>query len=121
MVNAFTPLRRIGVTISVAAIGALSFIGFHSPAQASVTAPAHWSQVGATVNGPSGRSDGAMVYDAATGSTLLFGGFNSTELADTWSWNGSVWSKLTPATSPPAVRGASMVYDAATHNVVLFG
>ena len=62
-----------------------------------------------------------MVYDAATGTTLLFGGFNGTELAETWSWNGNVWAKLTPAASPPALRGASMVYDAATHNVVLFG
>jgi hypothetical protein len=62
-----------------------------------------------------------MVYDDATGTTLFFGGFNGTELAETWTWNGTVWDRLTPTTSPPALRGASMVYDAATHNVVLFG
>ncbi|MBW4029465.1 MAG: hypothetical protein HIU57_02145 [Acidobacteria bacterium] len=92
-----------------------------SPANATVSAPAHWLQVGTTVSGPSPRYDGAMVYDATTGTTLFFGGFNGTELNETWSWNGIVWQKLSPTVSPPALRGASMVYDPATHNVVLFG
>jgi hypothetical protein len=121
MLNALSPLRRTAAALSVVALGALSFVGFLSPADATVTPPSHWLQVGTAISGPSPRYDGSMVYDAATGTTLFFGGFNGTELAETWTWNGTVWDKLTLTTSPPALRGASMVYDAATHNVVLFG
>ncbi len=121
MLKTLSPLRRATAVLSVGALGALSFVGFLSPAEATVSAASHWLQVGTAVNGPSARYDGSMVYDASTGTTLLFGGLNGTPLNETWSWNGSVWVKLTPATSPPALSGASMVYDAATHNVVLFG
>ncbi len=121
MFTSLSPLRRPATFLFVAAIGALSFVGFHSPAEATVTAPSHWTQVVTGSSGPSARYDGSMVYDATTGTTLFFGGFNGTDLAETWSWNGSLWSQLSPAASPPALRGASMVYDAATHNVVLFG
>ncbi len=44
-----------------------------------------------------------MTYDAATGTVLLFGGrVNGTVLSDTWSWDGTTWTQLTPATSPAA-------------------
>ncbi len=64
-----------------------------------------------------------MAYDAATGNVVLFGGADVTghSLGDTWIWNGSTWTKQTPATSPPPQGQASMAYDAATGNVVLFG
>ena len=40
---------------------------------------------------------------------------------ETWVWDGTVWTKLSPATSP-SVRGeVSMVYDSARQQVVLFG
>ncbi|NNN09482.1 MAG: hypothetical protein HKL85_09870 [Acidimicrobiaceae bacterium] len=121
MLTVLSPLRRAATVLSVVALGALSVIGLHSPAGATVPAPAHWSQVPTGNLGPSARYDGSMVYDAATNTTLYFGGFNGAVLGETWSWNGNVWSKLTPTTSPVALRAASMVYDAATHNVVLFG
>ena len=77
---------------------------------------------------PSGRSDASMAYDAATGNIVLFGGVNFggpsghvQYLADTWTWNGSTWTKQSPATHPTARYSASMAYDAATHSVVLFG
>ena len=120
MFTSFPSLRRIATTLSVVAIGALSLVDVSS-AGAAVTAPSNWVQTGAPLSGPTARYDSSMVFDAATNNIVLFGGFNSTELADTWTWNGSAWTKLSPATSPPALRGASMVYDAATNNVVLFG
>lgn len=113
-------LRRVATTLSVVAIGALSLVDVSS-AGAVVTAPSNWVQSGAPLSGPTPRYDSSMVFDAATNNVLLFGGFNGTELADTWSWNGSAWTKLSPVTSPPALRGAAMVYDAATNDVVLFG
>ena len=41
-------------------------------------------------------------------------------LDDTWTWDGSAWTKQAPAAHLPARQGASMAYDAATRNIVLF-
>ena len=40
-----------------------------------------------------------MAYDPGTGQLVLFGG---DDFADTWTWNGSDWTELTPSTSPLA-------------------
>jgi hypothetical protein len=74
----------------------------------------------------------SMAYDPATATVLLFGGVRSdrtpasamspvTALGDTWSWNGTTWTKLSPATSPTARYGASMAYDPATKAMLLYG
>ena len=39
----------------------------------------------------------------------------------TWAWNGTTWTQLTPATAPPARANAAMTDNSATGNVVLFG
>jgi hypothetical protein len=71
-----------------------------------------------------------MAYDPATRDIVLFGGYagiglpgTSSEhyLDDTWTFNGTNWKKLSPATSPPGRAGASMAYDPATRDIVLFG
>jgi hypothetical protein len=61
-------------------------------------------------------------YAAATHTVVLFlmAGTRSV-FGDTWTWDGSTWTKHTPATSPPARTVAAMAYDAVTGNVVLFG
>jgi len=62
-----------------------------------------------------------MAYDAATGTVVLFGGEGRLgTLGDTCTWNGTTWTKQTPATSPSARSSATMAYDAATGTVVLF-
>jgi len=73
---------------------------------------------------PPAREDAAMAYDAATGTVVLFGGIGNGSdnlLRDTWTWNGTTWTKRHPAASPPAREDAAMAYDAATGTVVLFG
>jgi hypothetical protein len=75
---------------------------------------------------PSPRTGAAMVYDAATGQLLLFGGSRLIGTrggfyGGTWMWTGRYWRLLRPATSPPARHNADMIYDAATQNVVMFG
>lgn len=72
---------------------------------------------------PSARTGASMVYDPATKQLLLFGGgatpsgpFNG----DTWTWDGTTWTQLHPATSPPGREFGDVVYDAATKTVVLF-
>jgi hypothetical protein len=74
---------------------------------------------------PPGRSEASMTYDPAMGKILLFGGTSHTGHYqtdnDTWTWNGTNWAQLHPATSPPARTSASMAYDPATGSVLLFG
>jgi hypothetical protein len=74
---------------------------------------------------PPARSDATMAYDAATGTVVLFGGYKYDRrlhtLGDTWTWDGSTWTRQSPATSPGARWAASMDYDAATGTVILFG
>ena len=53
---------------------------------------------------------------------VLFGGDNGTAtLGDTWEWDGSTWTHVAPASSPPATSGAAMAYDSARGVSVLFG
>jgi hypothetical protein len=54
----------------------------------------------------------------------MFGGFSSAtgRLSDTWSWDGTNWTQLTPATSPGVLTVAWMAaYDPASKQVLLFG
>jgi hypothetical protein len=73
---------------------------------------------------PPARLAASMAYDAATGTVVLWGGFNRADthfFGNTWTWNGTTWTKQHPATSPEAGIEASMAYDAATGTVVVFG
>jgi hypothetical protein len=52
------------------------------------------------------------------GKVVLFGGSNGTDLADTWTWNGSTWTQL-GVTGPVARAGATAT--AWNGGIVLFG
>ncbi len=58
----------------------------------------------------------AMAYDAADGLVVLFGGTEG----DTWTWDGTDWTKQTTAHSPPP-GSEGMAYDDTDGQVVLFG
>lgn len=93
-----------------------------------------WSQANPATS-PSARFGSSAAYDAASGQLLLFGGGNesisidsdsnvSTSFSvqsDTWSWSGSTWSQLHPASSPPGRVAAAAAYDPAHKQIVLFG
>lgn len=77
---------------------------------------------------PEPRGWHSMAYDAARGTVVLFGGqgFNQAVsqyvvYGDTWLWDGTTWSKATPATSPPPRYRHVMAYDAVRERVVLHG
>jgi hypothetical protein len=71
---------------------------------------------------PPARYSASMVYDAATGDMVLFGGLGiDGYLNDTWTWNGATWTQAQPAKSPSARTSASIAYDAASQQVLLFG
>ena len=58
-----------------------------------------------------------MADDIAHGNVVLFGG---RRFDDTWTWNGTDWSKHSPAHSPYQRLDMGMAYDA-NGQVVLFG
>ena len=89
---------------------------------------------------PPAREFAWMGFDPATSRVVLFGGIacappgvddpigceyqnTQTTLADTWTWDGSSWSQLHTAQSPPvfSFRGdfGGMAGDATHHNLIL--
>ncbi len=81
-----------------------------------------WS-VKTTATMPSTRGGVAMAYDPRRGVVVLFGGIASgTALGDTWEYDGTNWTAITPAGPSPSARSASaMAYDPTLQEVVLFG
>jgi len=54
-----------------------------------------WSRV--STGGPPLRNGHALAYDAARNRVVLFGGFRpGQDFSDTWEWNGTAWSQITP-------------------------
>ena len=84
-----------------------------------------------TLNAPPERAGASMSFDPMRGVTVLFSGGTpaSTTITregisdynDTWTWDGSNWTQLSPATSPSGRQGAGMVFDIARGLTVLFG
>ena len=87
-----------------------------------------WSGTGWTqkfpASSPPVRRYPQMAYDPAIQRVILFGGqsdLNWSATADTWSWDGSNWTQLSPATAPPAREGGTMEYLPSIGKLVLFG
>lgn len=108
------------------------FGGEYTTANTSFTFNDTWTWDGANwtdampKTSPPARKNHAMAFDSAHGQTVLFGGLSSTtasshEYGDTWVWNGSTWTQMSPATSPPARDSHAMAFDSAHGQVVLFG
>lgn len=71
---------------------------------------------------PPARSNAALTYDEHRKVSVLFGGTNgTTDLGDTWVWNGSEWKQRTPMKSPSPRSDHVMAYDPRRQRVVLFG
>ncbi|MCI4351038.1 MAG: hypothetical protein L3K15_05960 [Thermoplasmata archaeon] len=80
-----------------------------------------WTQLSSSP-APSARERAGLVYDAADGYVLLFGGWsNGKPLNDTWEFLGGAWTNLTPASAPSPRSASSMVYDTGDGYVLLFG
>src|SRR2546426_4963709 len=82
---------------------------------------ASWTNICTT--GPPSRYGAGMVYDAADGYVLLFGGCctGSPFLGDTWKFSAGSWTKLDISGPSARFLDAGMVYDAADGYVLLFG
>ncbi|MCI4317078.1 MAG: hypothetical protein L3J96_00935, partial [Thermoplasmata archaeon] len=75
---------------------------------------------------PPAREHAAMVFDAADGYLLMFGGDSCSSSApyscnDSWAFVGGAWSPI-PAVSAPGPRSAAAItYDSSDGYVVLYG
>jgi hypothetical protein len=73
---------------------------------------------------PSERDEVSMAYDSARNVVVLFGGFAqdiNDEAQDTWEWDGSGWTRVETANSPPARQRASLSFDSTRNTLVLYG
>jgi hypothetical protein len=80
---------------------------------------------------PPARGEPAMAYDPAHGNLVLFGGSRFAvhpcgagpfaDSGDTWTYNGTNWTRHSPTRSPSPRRGAVMANDPATGQLILFG
>lgn len=89
-------------------------------AGANFGVPPNWHNVTPSLQ-PWPRGSATMVYDAADGYVLLFGGNNQAYYNDTWTFKAGVWTNITSNPSPPARTLAGMAYDAKDHYVLLYG
>lgn len=82
-----------------------------------------WQNVPTPSGAPGFRSGASMVYDRLRRRFLLFGGRSlfGGHQADTWSFDGTAWTQLSPATSPSARSRAAMCMDRLRDRIVLFG
>ncbi|MBN9690655.1 MAG: hypothetical protein J0M24_10480 [Verrucomicrobia bacterium] len=71
---------------------------------------------------PGGRAYVSMAYFPPTQKIILFGGYsNSTDVGETWEFDGTNWKRLFPANSPSSRRDHRMVFDAERNEIVMFG
>lgn len=70
--------------------------------------------------GPTARFFAGLAYDSVRGKTVLFGGQGFSSVSNqTWEWDGTAWTQMFPAVSPPAMPGRLMAYDPSRQRTVL--
>ncbi|HJR44159.1 MAG TPA: kelch repeat-containing protein, partial [Actinomycetota bacterium] len=76
---------------------------------------------------PPSRAFAAAGFDRARGELILFGGItgdgtgSATMFGDTWTWNGTDWTELSPETSPPRRHSVGSAYDPVREEFMIFG
>ncbi len=85
----------------------------------------NWRQVTTPVS-PMGRWAHAMAYHADRRRVVMFGGYgpswpSGSALADTWEYDGSMWTQLSLSLFPAAREQHAMAYDSTRSVTVLFG
>ena len=62
-----------------------------------------------------------MAYDWSSNRVLLYGGYGTANHNDTWAWNGTTWTKLSPKASPPLKSRAGFVSIKKSKEIVMYG
>jgi hypothetical protein len=64
----------------------------------------------------------AMAYDPVGKNILMFGGYDGISyLNDTWIFDGTDWSQLSPSNAPPVRSAPAISFDRVTGKMILFG
>lgn len=74
----------------------------------------HWVEQSTSAVGPSARFGAPMVYDSARNAVVLHAGNSGTEFNwpnDTWTWDGTHWTLMSPISAPPAGDGFHGGYE----------
>jgi len=82
-----------------------------------------WTQA-PTPTRPTARRSGAMAFDGTANRLILHGGLEPSSgglLDETWSYNGTAWTQLTPSSSMAGRWGHRMVRDTLRNRLVTFG
>jgi hypothetical protein len=104
--------KNLFVQASVALLVALQPV----PGNAST-----WKKL-APVTSPTARSYAAMAYDPISKKVVLFGGIGeSSDLNDTWTFDGTTWTKVKTSVTPPRRGAATMAFDKHAKKLVMFG
>ncbi len=74
-----------------------------------------------TISQPPARRNHAMAYDPLRGRVVLFGGYGTRYLNDTWEWDGRTWNAMATTVAPEPRWAHTMVYDRQRRRIVLFG
>jgi hypothetical protein len=71
-------------------------------------------------NSPQVRTFSSMTYDQNLKKTVLFGGYGTDYVNDTFLWDGIAWTQI-KKNLPPARLGAAMWFDSHLNRTVIFG
>lgn len=85
---------------------------------------ANWTNLTPAAGSPPPRDFYGAAWDSGRARYVLFGGRGTSttaNLGDTWEWDGTTWTQITPATSPSPRQWAAMTYDLTLGKSVLFG
>ena len=83
----------------------------------------NWTQLHPAAQPPGPGYGFSLASDARSKRVLAFGGCCAQDVlpSQTWSWDGSTWSRLQPKTTPSDRVNVNFAYDAAIERTVLFG
>ncbi len=90
---------------------------------ASDPGSANWTKLSPATS-PSGRAGATMAYDPVSKKIVLFGGFGGPSKAylnDTWTFDGTTWSRQQTSVAPPVRSAAAMGFDKRVQKLVMFG
>jgi hypothetical protein len=87
-----------------------------------------WAKASRKNPWPTTRMLSAMFYDPITHKTMVYGGIGRVDkdsrivrYGDMWSFDGTSFTELKPATLPPARYGAQTAWDPVREKIVMFG
>jgi len=89
---------------------------------ACLTETPRWREI-VDATPPTQRVESAAAWDPDRGRAILFGGVGAgtQTRSDTWLWDGTEWSMVTPSPRPPGLGGHAMAADLAGRVVLVGG